>query len=42
MVTCPWHSWEYNVKTGFSITTPSASVKTYEVKVEGTDVKVLL
>jgi nitrite reductase/ring-hydroxylating ferredoxin subunit len=42
VVTCPWHRWEYNVKTCFSITTPSASVKIYEVKVGGTDVKVLL
>jgi len=42
VVTCPWHSWEYNVRTGISLTTPSASVKTYEVKVEGEDVKVLL
>ena len=42
VVTCPWHSWEYNVRTGISLTTPSASVKTYEVKIDGDDVKVLL
>ncbi len=42
VVTCPWHSWEYNVRTGMSLTTPSASVKTYEVKTDGNDVKVLL
>lgn len=42
VVTCPWHGWEYNVRTGISITTPSVSVKTYEVKIEGADVKVLL
>lgn len=42
VVTCPWHGWEYNVLTGISLTTPSASVKTYEVKIEGNDVKVLL
>lgn len=42
IVTCPWHGWEYNVRTGISITTPSASVKTYEVKTEGNDVKILL
>jgi nitrite reductase/ring-hydroxylating ferredoxin subunit len=41
-VTCPWHGWEYNVRTGACINNPSASVKTYQVKVEGTDVKVLL
>ncbi|MGH7204719.1 MAG: Rieske (2Fe-2S) protein [Nitrospiraceae bacterium] len=41
-VTCPWHGWQYNVKTGVSLTTPSACVKSYQVKVEGPDVKVLL
>lgn len=29
VVTCPWHSWKYNVRTGISLTTPSASVQTY-------------
>ena len=42
VVICPWHDWEYNVRIGISLTTPSASVKTYEVKVDGDDVKVLL
>jgi nitrite reductase (NADH) small subunit len=42
VVTCPWHAWQYNVKTGKSLTSPSASVKTYDVKVDGSDVKVLL
>ncbi|MEW6543578.1 MAG: non-heme iron oxygenase ferredoxin subunit [Nitrospirota bacterium] len=41
-VTCPWHGWAYDVKTGKSLTNPSACVKSYQVKVEGTDVKVLL
>ncbi len=41
-VTCPWHGWQYNVKTGACINNPSASVKTYQVKVEGEDIKVLL
>lgn len=39
-VTCPWHGWEYNVKTGVSITNPSAKVHAYPVKVEGTDIHV--
>jgi nitrite reductase/ring-hydroxylating ferredoxin subunit len=42
VVTCPWHAWQYNVKTGISITNPSAAVKSYQVKVEGPDIKVLL
>ncbi len=41
-VTCPWHGWQYNVKTGACINNPSTSVKSYEVTVEGDDIKVLL
>ncbi len=40
-VTCPWHGWQYNVKTGACVNNPSASVKSYQIKVEGTDVMVL-
>lgn len=42
VVTCPWHAWQYNVKTGLCINNPSAKVQSYQVKVEGTDIKVLL
>lgn len=41
-VTCPWHGWQYNVKTGVSINNPSACVKSYPVKVEGADIRVEL
>lgn len=41
-VTCPWHNWEYNVKTGACLTNPAAKVKTYDVKIEGDEVKILL
>ncbi|MGQ0812118.1 MAG: Rieske (2Fe-2S) protein [Nitrospiraceae bacterium] len=41
-VTCPWHGWQYNVRTGVSLNNPAACVKSYPVQVEGTDVKVLL
>jgi len=41
-IACPWHGWEYNVKDGTCSTNPSACVKTYEVKVEGADITVLL
>lgn len=40
VVTCPWHGWEYNVKTGACLTNPAVSVKTYPVVVENSDVKV--
>jgi len=42
VVTCPWHGWQYNVKTGSCVNNPAAQIQRYEVKVDGTDVKVLL
>ena len=40
VVTCPWHGWKFNVKTGVSPVMPTAKVATYQVKVEGNDVLV--
>jgi len=40
VVTCPWHGWEYNVKTGVSVNNPSACVASYPVVIEGDEVKV--
>jgi nitrite reductase (NADH) small subunit len=40
IVTCPWHGWQYNVETGVSPVNAQIKVDTYEVKVEGDDVKV--
>lgn len=42
VVTCPWHGWQFNVSTGACVNNPSAKVEVYQVKVEGTDVKVLV
>ena len=39
VVTCPWHGWEYNVKTGACINNPSSCVKAYPVVVEGSEIK---
>ena len=39
-VTCPWHGWKYNVKTGANAMIPTAKVANYQVKVEGNDVLV--
>lgn len=38
-VTCPWHGWTYDVKTG-QCTSGSGSVKSYAVKCEGESVVV--
>jgi nitrite reductase (NADH) small subunit/3-phenylpropionate/trans-cinnamate dioxygenase ferredoxin subunit len=40
VVTCPWHLWEYNVRTGEKVGNTSLKVATYPVRVEGADVKV--
>jgi nitrite reductase/ring-hydroxylating ferredoxin subunit len=42
VVTCPWHGWQYDVTTGACVANPSAKVECHKVKVEGTDVKVLV
>ena len=42
VVTCPWHGWQYDVSTGACVANPAAKVERYEVKVEGTDVKILV
>ena len=39
VVTCPWHGWQYNIKTGACVNNPAARVATYEVKVEGDDIR---
>ncbi len=39
-VVCPWHGWEYEIKTGKCLTNPSAQIATYPVKVEDGDVLV--
>ncbi|MBI4175608.1 MAG: Rieske 2Fe-2S domain-containing protein [Candidatus Aenigmarchaeota archaeon] len=35
VVTCPWHGWQFDVKTGVSPVVPTAKVQTFQVKVEG-------
>ena len=40
VVTCPWHGWEYNVRTGEKLNVPAVKVATYPVQVEGNDIKV--
>lgn len=40
VVTCPWHMWEYNVRTGEQVMNPAIKVVTYPVQVEDGDIKV--
>ncbi len=37
-VTCPWHGWQFDVKTGVSPVNPAAKVKTYPVTVKNSEV----
>ena len=40
VVTCPWHGWKFNVKTGVSPVNPAASVKSFKTKVVGDEIQV--
>ena len=41
VITCPWHGWQYDVKTGQSFMNPAAKLRTYAVILDGEDVKVV-
>lgn len=38
IVTCPWHAWEFNIKTGDCINAPSECVETIPVTIEGDNI----
>ncbi len=40
IVSCPWHGWRFNVKTGKSPDAEVVAVRSYEVKVDGEDIYV--
>jgi nitrite reductase (NADH) small subunit len=42
VVTCPWHGWQYDVRTGENEFDRALQLATFEVVVEDGDVKVLL
>ncbi|MCL4859881.1 MAG: Rieske (2Fe-2S) protein [Caldilineaceae bacterium] len=35
---CPWHQWEFDIKTGRALYDPDLRVKTYKVQQEGDEV----
>jgi nitrite reductase/ring-hydroxylating ferredoxin subunit len=37
VVTCPWHGWKYDCRTGQSTTAPGKSVASYAVHIQGDD-----
>ena len=40
VVTCPWHAWQYNVRTGENLFDPAVKIAVYPVVVERNDIKV--
>jgi nitrite reductase (NADH) small subunit/3-phenylpropionate/trans-cinnamate dioxygenase ferredoxin subunit len=40
LLTCPWHAWRYDVRTGRRPENPAIAVPVYSVTVEGEDVMV--
>jgi nitrite reductase (NADH) small subunit len=42
VLTCPWHGWQYDVRTGFNEFDHAIKIQTYPVHVEGGDVRVEL
>jgi nitrite reductase/ring-hydroxylating ferredoxin subunit len=35
---CPWHGWEYDLKTGQCLSNTRAAVQTYPVKTENEEI----
>jgi len=40
VVVCPWHQWEYSVRTGENVEDNSLKLATFPVQVDGSDIKV--
>ncbi len=42
-VTCPWHGWTYNVRTGKAIVPPvGIRIPTYETRIDGDSIFVIV
>jgi 3-phenylpropionate/trans-cinnamate dioxygenase ferredoxin subunit len=35
VIRCPWHLWEFDIRTGQCLVDPRVRVKTYPVQIEG-------
>ena len=42
VVSCPWHGWQYDVRTGENEFDRALGLETFEAVVEGGEVKVLI
>jgi nitrite reductase (NADH) small subunit len=41
-LSCPWHGWQYDVRTGKNEFDHAIQLQTFEVKIEGGEVKVAI
>ena len=41
-VVCPWHGWQWDLKTGEAAQNPSAKVAVYPLKIENGDVLIVI
>ena len=42
VVTCPWHGWSYEIRTGTLVQDPRVGVSRHEVRIEGETISVRL
>ena len=42
VVTCPWHGWSYEIKTGTLVQDPRVGVSKHEVRIDGDQISVRL
>ena len=40
VLTCPWHRWQFDLRTGCSPMNPAIFVQTYPVQIEGEQIKI--
>ena len=42
VVTCPWHGWSYEIRTGMMVQDPRVGVSKHDVRIDGDQVAVRL
>lgn len=42
VVTCPWHGWSFDIRTGAMVQDPGTGVSSHEIRVTGDEVAVRL
>ncbi|OGP85480.1 MAG: hypothetical protein A2Y95_10620 [Deltaproteobacteria bacterium RBG_13_65_10] len=40
VVTCPWHDWRFEITSGECLNRPGKMARTFEVQIEGDEVRV--